>query len=449
MISQDSELGAANDEVSERDFDMNQTDIASQELNASSSLQRNPGAMEIRVARTLAEVESLRPVWTRWGGHRDSDIDVVLMIIDSYPEALRPHVIAIYRNGEPDAILIGRLEKKRISYKIGYTTLFGPWARCLTFVYGALRGNASAENSEIFVSEVVRCLKNDEADMALLEFIPVDKPLYQKALSVPGVLSRDSHPITQLHDLMEMPDSIDKVYQRMSSERRLELRRKIKKLQAHPDGEMRIVLYREVSEVERLFCDAERIAKKTYQRGLGAGFSDTAQVRQRLGLAAQKGWLRGYLLYIGDRPVAFWIGMLYGESFVGEYMGFDPEFRKFAPGMALMMKVLDGFCTGANGDEVKNLDFGLGHAEYKAVLSTQTWTEAAVYIFALTFKGFVLKSCQTVTRVADLCARKILTSTDYFPGLKRRWRDRLAKQKASSSPVKQSAPVEHPRGVNL
>jgi hypothetical protein len=428
---------------------MKQTDISTQGVPESTPKHEDPSKVEIRIARTLAEVECLRPAWTSWEGHRDSEIDFVLMIMASCPEVLRPHVIAIYRNGEPDAILIGRLEKKRIPLKIGYTALFGPWARCLTFVYGALRGNASAENSEVVVREVVRCLKNDEADMALLEFIPVDKPLYQKALSVPGVLSRDSHPITQLHDLMEMPDSIDKVYQRMSSERRLELRRKIKKLQAHPEGEMKIVLYREVSELDRLFCDAEQVAKKTYQRGLGAGFSDSPQVRDRLGLAARKGWLRGYLLYIGARPVAFWIGMLCGESFVGEFMGYDPEFRKFAPGMALMMKVLEGFCTGANGDDVKNLDFGIGHAEYKAVLSTQTWTEAAVHIFALTFKGFILKSCQTVTRVVDLSARKILTTTDYFPGLKRWWRDRLAKQKASSSAVKQSVPVEQPRKVNL
>jgi len=103
--------------------------------------------VEIRIARTVAEVESLRQAWSSWGGHRDSDIDVVLMIIDSYPEALRPHVVALYRNGEPEAILIGRVEKKRIAFKIGYLTILRPWARTLNFVYGALRGNGSPENS--------------------------------------------------------------------------------------------------------------------------------------------------------------------------------------------------------------------------------------------------------------------------------------------------------------
>lgn len=391
--------------------------------------QSDPGKLEVRIARTIDEVESLRLSWTSWGGHRDSDIDVVLMVIDSYPEALRPHVIALYRNGEPETILIGRLEEKQLAFKVGYVTLFRPKARCLNFVYGAMRGNCSEENTEIVVEEVVRCLKNGEANVALLEFVPVNAALFQKALSVPGKLSRDSHPKTQLHDLMEIPESIDKVYQRMSSERRLELRRKIKKLQAHPDGEMRIVHYRGASEFEELFNKTEEIARKTYQRGLGAGFSDTPQVRRRLGLAAQKGWLRGYLLYIGSRPIAFWIGMLCGELFVGEYMGFDPEYRKYAPGMALMMKVLEGFCKGADGDTVKSLDFGYGHAEYKAVLSTQSWEEAAVYIFSPTLKGLKLKLCRVVSQVAETAARKILATTNGFRLLKRWWRDRLAKQK--------------------
>jgi hypothetical protein len=413
-----------------------QSDMTTQMETAGASREGDLGKVEIRIARTVAEVESLRQAWTSWGGHRDSDIDVVLMIIDSYPEALRPHVIALYRNGEPDAILIGRLEKKRIAFKIGYLTILRPLARILNFVYGAVRGNASPENSEILIREVVRCLQNDEADVAFLEFVPVDSPLYQKALSVPGFLNRDSHPAAQLHDLLEVPDSMDLVYQRMSSDRRAVLRKRIRKLQAHPAGELRIVCYRELAEIERMFVDVERIAKNTYQRGLGAGFSDTPEVRERLGLAARKGWLQAYVEYLGDRPVSFWIGMLYGDTFVSEYMGFDTEFRQFAPGMVLILKVIEGFCTRANRDDVKKLDFGLGHAEYKAFLSTQNWREAALYIFGPTWKGAFLKSVRWGTQSIDQLARKVLVSTAIFPPLKRIWRDKLAKRSKEKSEEK-------------
>jgi CelD/BcsL family acetyltransferase involved in cellulose biosynthesis len=130
--------------------------------------------------------------------------------------------------------------------------------------------------------------------------------------------------------------------------------------------------------------------------------------------------------------------MLYGDTYVSEYLGFDTEFRQYAPGMVLIQKGIEGFCAGANGDVVKKLDFGLGHAEYKAVLCTQSWREAAVYIFGPTLRGSALKACHTTTRIADLSARKILGTTDGFRRLKRWWRDRLAKPKANSSQGKQT-----------
>jgi hypothetical protein len=383
--------------------------------------------VEVRVARSVSEVEALRQAWMGWPGHRDSDIDFYLMINQAYPEILRPHVIALYRDGRPSAILVGRLDQRRLVFSVGYFRGIRAGARCLTFVYGAIHGDASPENIEILLQEVMHGLKRNEADVAALEFVPTDSPLYDLARKLPGVLSRDSLPEAQGHDMLLVPDSIDEVYRRMSSTRRKHLKASIKKLQVHPAGEPRIVCYQSESELGRLFSDAEEIAKKTYQRGLGAGFSDQPDVRMRLELAARKGWLRAHLLYLGDRPIAFWIGMLYGGSFVSEYMGYDPELRQSSPGMFLIMRVIEGFCSRTNGDVVTELDFGLGHAEYKTMLCSKTWQEARVYIFSPTLKGLALKSIRTATGMIDGSARKLLVSAKLFPRLKRVWRDHLAK----------------------
>lgn len=148
-------------------------------------------------------------------------------------------------------------------------------------------------------------------------------------------------------------------------------------------------------------------------------------MRERLGLAARKGWLRAYLLYVEDHPVAFWIGMVYNESFASEYLGYDPKFRQFSPGMFLIMRVIEGFCSRMGNDVVKELDFGLGDAEYKAALCSKKWLEAKVYIFSSTTKGLALKSMRATTAAVDKLARKLLVSTNLFPRLKRVWRDRL------------------------
>jgi hypothetical protein len=388
--------------------------------------------VEVRIARTVPEVEALRGPWTTWGGHRDSDIDFVLMIIESYPEALRPHVIALYRNGQPDAILIGRLERKRLSFKIGYLNIFRPMARCLTFVYGAFRGNQSRDNAEKLVGEVLECLKRDEADLALLEFVPTNSALYEFGLKLPGPFGRDTVPATQAHELATIPGTIEEVFLRMSGDRRSQYRRKIKKVKTYAGGPPTVINYRDTTELDRLFVDAEQIAKTTYQRGLGAGFSDTLDVRKRLDLAARKGWLYATVLYFGQRPVAFWIGMIYADTFVSEYLGFDPEFRSLSPGVYLLMNVFEGFCNHANGISVKTVDFGLGHAEYKQALCTASWVEAPVLVFGPSLKGLILKLLSLTARTLDGAARRILRSTQFLPRLKRFWRDRLARTARAS-----------------
>jgi CelD/BcsL family acetyltransferase involved in cellulose biosynthesis len=108
-------------------------------------------------------------------------------------------------------------------------------------------------------------------------------------------------------------------------------------------------------------------------------------------------------------------------------MGYDPELRQSSPGMFLIMRVIEGFCSRTNGDVVTELDFGLGHAEYKTMLCSKTWQEARVYIFSPTLKGLALKSIRTATGMIDGSARKLLVSAKLFPRLKRVWRDHLAK----------------------
>jgi Acetyltransferase (GNAT) domain len=397
--------------------------------------------IDVRVARTLAEVEALRQQWVAWPSHRDSDIDFYLMIVQSYPEVLRPHVMALYRGGELAAIMVGRLERKRIPFNLGYLRPFRPWARCLTFVYGAIHGEDSSENMQVFLQELMKSLKRREADLALLEFVPLEMPLYRLALDVPGVLSRDTLPPAQGHDVMIVPPNIDEVYRRMSGTRREGIRRGMRKFAAHAEGKAKIVCYRSEAELSRLFLDAEQIAGKTYQRGLGAGFANTPEVRRRLELAVRKGWLRAYVLYVGDRPYSFWIGMLYHKAFVSEYLGYDPEFRKLSPGMFLIMRVIEGFCQRANGDTVAELDFGLGHAEYKGALCSKSWQEAPVYIFSPTLKGMSLKAMRAATRLADACARKALASTSSLSRLKRAWRDRLAQRAKAQTNSNRPTPV--------
>jgi hypothetical protein len=206
-------------------------------------------------------------------GQRESDFDVFLLIVQSLPEVVRPHVVALYRDGELESILVGRLERKRPNFRVKYLNLLRPWACCLTPVYGAIHGNAPPENTEVLVRAVMDSLKRNEADVARFEFVLLDTQLYQLALKLPGVVSRDTLPAPQAHDGPALPASVDDVYRRMSSKRRWHTKARTKNLEAGPLGKVTITCYSTPPELGKLFQDPEEIARKTYTR-LGVGFAD-------------------------------------------------------------------------------------------------------------------------------------------------------------------------------
>src|ERR1700733_6220874 len=79
--------------------------------------ERSDFRTTVRVYQTIAELEEIRHIWASWKGYRDSDIDFYLEFIQTRKEVLRPHVVALYRNGVPEALLIGRLERTRMQFK--------------------------------------------------------------------------------------------------------------------------------------------------------------------------------------------------------------------------------------------------------------------------------------------------------------------------------------------
>ncbi|MBZ5539503.1 MAG: GNAT family N-acetyltransferase [Acidobacteriia bacterium] len=384
--------------------------------------------VHVRILRTLAEVEDIRQTWESWPGNRDSDIDFYLTVLRSCPETVRPHIVMIGRGGQPDAMLVGRIDDRQIDFRVGYLHLKSK-ARILYFVYGALRGNPTAENSELLVREVCKSLSQGEADVAYLNFLRTDSHVYGFGRKIPGILTRDYVPATQLHFSRTIPKSADEFYQSLSSNARWQAKSKQKKLVKAFSGAVNVRCFREVGELDNLIQDVERVAKSSYQRGLGVGFVDSPEMRERLRLKAHKGWLRAYVLYVAQRPCAFWIGDLNGETFGSDYLAYDADLAKYSPGMYLILKVIESFCSG-NEDRVTEVDFATGHAQYKEVLGNRRWTESAVYIFAPSLRGFKLNAFKCFTGGIEQVLRRTLDETGLLQMIKKRWRDRL-RQKTS------------------
>lgn len=173
-----------------------------------------------------------------------------------------------------------------------------------------------------------------------------------------------------------------------------------------------------------MITDVEPVARTSYQRGLGVGFIDSPATREQLRLKAEKGWLRAYVLYVADRPCAFWIGDINQATFGSDYTAYDAKLEMYSPGMCLILKIIEGFCDG-NREGVTEVDFGTGFAQWKEVLSNRKWEEENVHIFAPTAKGISLNLVRSFIAGVDQAVKKLLASANLLQVIKKRWRARV------------------------
>ena len=374
----------------------------------------------VKILRTYVELESVRSEWQSWAGHRESEMESYLTFVRSNRVTLRPHVLVVHRAGRPDAIMVGRIDVGHISCRLGYLRLNLP-AKILNFAYGALRGNASKENCELLTDAVLRSLSEGEADAAYMNFLREDSVLCRLAKTRPGALRRDYIHVTQPHYSAFLPTTAEGFYSGLSPKSRWQVRSKQKRLLKEYGAGVRVRCFRNAAELDAMIRDVEEVATRSYQRGLGVGFVDTLMTREALRLQAEQKRLRAYVLYLKDRPAAFWIGEVSGNTFASDYLAYDSDFAKCSPGMYLITKVMEGFCEDRH-EGVSDVDFALGHAQYKQVLSNRQWGETCVYVFAPSFKGLCLNFVRTVIAGSEQIIKKLLMRANLLQKVKKAWR---------------------------
>ena len=332
--------------------------------------QNRPGSNdEIRtsVIRSFAEIETIREFWSRWQNHPNADIDFYLTTARSNPGFVRPHILVVHRGHTPEAILIGRIEDRPIECKVGYKTLFRPKARVMNFIYAGVLGNCSEEICGSVIESINDALRSGEADLTAFRYLKVDSPLYAKTTHAKTAPAKTRRWFSSLrHDLLAAEQAhLEFVLPRGAEEFRRVVPKNVRKsnrwnrLARDYPQKVRIEWLRAASDLDRIVDAVEEIASKTYLRGLGLGFVNDEATRRRLQLEAEKGWLRAFILYIEDRPRAYWLGTLYKGVMHGNYVGFDPACGQYSPGMFLMMSVIEQLCTNGGG-EVLQIDWGLG-----------------------------------------------------------------------------------------
>lgn len=281
-------------------------------LNFQPALERstqNYSSPAVRIVRTFHALEGLRNVWDSWCNDPNSDFEYYLASAHCRPDIVLSHVMVVYRDGQPDCILVGRVECRRLKLKVGYSTLFESKANVLFLPQGSLFGNCSEENCQLLAHELKLCLNGRDGDSAEFLRLTPDSQFSRALQKELGFFQRGHFTSVHEHRWLELPASYKEFVQHFSRKDRHEYRRHEKKLATEFCGRTHIHYYRQEDAVKELARDVEKISSKAYQRALGVGFRPHDEASESLQIAARSGGLRGCVLYLDESPSAFsWAG---------------------------------------------------------------------------------------------------------------------------------------------
>jgi Acetyltransferase (GNAT) domain len=381
----------------------------------------------LRTIHNLDELETLRTIWQCWPGTRESDLDFFSSVVRSR-SGCRPYITVLFRDAKPDAILVGLRERRKLSYRFGWFTICELEIDVLEFVVGGLRGIASEANCAAFVRDVLRSLDEGNADMVFWKELDMKSPLRSYALQWPRFAQRDHFPCVDGHWwIKNLPESLNSFFMSRKTRQRSKLRQKYRNVLKHFAGTIRIRCFRSVADLEVAIRDMEEIASKASRRLFGLGFLDTPESREHMLRMAQMGWLRIYILYLAEKPAAFWKGSLYQGCLQGEHVGYDPVWSKFSPGIFLFLNMIEDFRKEA----VTKVDLGFGDTQLKQYLGNCRCLESQVRIYAPTLRGLLLNLLNLICPRINDSARFLLQRTGCLEWAKRARRNRLMLEDAA------------------
>ena len=376
-------------------------------------------------------LEEVRSFWLSENRHPDSDPDFYQLFLASRGPGTRPHVMVAKEGGAVKALLLGRVEDSEVAVRLGYFTLFRMRVRQFVSLQFGCLGDPCGSMQDAIVRALCGGLRGAGLDRAVLYNLPVDGGLFESACRVPPLPLRDFANRTASRWRTTLPASLDEFLKRRSRKHRYWLKRIGRVFEkAHP-GRVRYETYSSTADVEPFCRHAEKVAQKTYQRGLAVGFRYDEETKRRLELAAKKGWMRGYVMFLGNEPVAFWFGRLYRGVMALDWTGYAPEYRKYEPGTILFMKMVEDLCRA----NVREIDYGTGTSFYKERFGDVHTQEGFVSIHAPSARGLLASAMITVDACLNRTAKAVAESLRIGDRLKRFWRGKLSSNPADADPA--------------
>jgi hypothetical protein len=155
--------------------------------------------------------------------------------------------------------------------------------------------------------------------------------------------------------------------------------RKTRKFNAYASAGVACAEYRTEREIADFYAEALAVSRKTYQaRLLQVGLPESDEFRNELLALASRDSVRGYILFFDHRPIAYAYCRAVQDVLLYETTGYDPEFRKWSPGIVLLHGILERIFAE---QRFRFLDLGSGEAHWKRSHATHSSSGATFFYF--------------------------------------------------------------------
>ncbi|MFH2002365.1 MAG: GNAT family N-acetyltransferase [Planctomycetota bacterium] len=179
----------------------------------------------------------------------------------------------------------------------------------------------------------------------------------------------------------------DAYSQCFSAKSRSTLKRKIKRFAKMSGHEIEWKEYRTPEEMETFYTLARSVSRKTYQETLlDAGLPADAEFQKGMLDLAQKDQVRGFLLFHGQKPVSYLYSPIRDGIARYEYLGYDPEYGPWSPGVILQWFALKRLFRDP---DAKMFDFLEGETMHKKFFATHDCSCADIFYFRPTVRNLM------------------------------------------------------------
>lgn len=328
----------------------------------------------------------------------NAQIDHFILVNEKYNA--EPHVLLIEKDNVPQALLAGRIEQGYQDLTFGFIRLFKFKMNICTFIFGGVLCTPDESVCNHIIESLRILQKKRNVDLIRFSSCNSGSLLFRKICEQKLVII--SKP--QRHHKYKLPGTVEEYLESKSKSHRKNLNYYSRKLKKDFHNIL-VAKFTGLDDFDKLMEDGETIASKTYQRGMNEGFINDVLTRSRFLLAAKKGWLRCYILYLDNTPVSFQMGFEYDGCYYVQGKGYIPELSNYRVGTYLSMQVLEDLINDPN---MFIWDFGMGDAEYKRNYSTTSMEERFISLHSPTIRNVLIYSIMNIFSIISKTIENII-----------------------------------------